>query len=144
MPQTEIDAIRREGLTGRQLRLARRVAQKHDLPATSDFDAVRLLRRAGIDPFQRTTMLELVTSDGAAAPAPRSTRAGHGAGRRRAAAADHQADASCPRPSCGPSRAMPPKSCASSRTSSAAAAARSALLAARLFFFVLLPTLLAG
>jgi capsular polysaccharide transport system permease protein len=63
--EAEIDAIRREGLTGRQLRLARRVAQKHDLPATSDFDAVRLLRKAGIDPFQRNSMLELVTTDGA-------------------------------------------------------------------------------
>lgn len=57
-----IDAIRREGLTGRQLRLARRVAQKHNLPATSDFDAVRLLRQAGIDPFQRGSLLELVLS----------------------------------------------------------------------------------
>lgn len=58
--ETEIDAIRREGLTGRQLRMARRVAQKHNLPATSDFDAVRLLRKKGIDPFQRSNMLELV------------------------------------------------------------------------------------
>ncbi len=56
----EIDAIRREGLTGRQLRLARRVALKHGLPATSDYDAVRLLRRAGIDPFQRGGILELI------------------------------------------------------------------------------------
>ncbi|WP_238368738.1 capsule biosynthesis protein [Mesobacterium pallidum] len=55
-----IDAIRQEGLTGRQLRMARRVAQKHGLPATSDFDAVRLLREKGIDPFQRATTLELV------------------------------------------------------------------------------------
>lgn len=55
-----MDAIRREGLTGRQLRMARRVAQKHGLPATSDFDAVRLLRAVGIDPFQRSNMLELV------------------------------------------------------------------------------------
>ncbi|MDT8855999.1 capsule biosynthesis protein [Paracoccaceae bacterium Fryx2] len=62
--ETDMDAIRREGLTGRQLRMARRVAQKHNLPATSDFDAVRLLRQAGIDPFQRTNMLELVTSEG--------------------------------------------------------------------------------
>jgi capsular polysaccharide transport system permease protein len=59
----EIDKIRREGLTGRQLRLARRIAQRHDLPATSDFDAVRLLRKAGIDPFQRASMLELVRSE---------------------------------------------------------------------------------
>lgn len=58
--ETDIEAIRREGLTGRQLRMARRVAQKHGLPATSDFDAVRLLREKGIDPFQRSNMLELV------------------------------------------------------------------------------------
>ncbi|WP_299375028.1 capsule biosynthesis protein [uncultured Tateyamaria sp.] len=58
--ENTIDAIRQEGLTGRQLRMARRVAQKHNLPATSDFDAVRLLRDKGIDPFQRSNMLELV------------------------------------------------------------------------------------
>ena len=58
--EQDIEAIRREGLTGRQLRMARRVAQKHGLPATSDFDAVRLLREKGIDPFQRSNMLELV------------------------------------------------------------------------------------
>ena len=58
--EQDIDAIRREGLTGRQLRMARRVAQKHGLAPTSDFDAVRLLRAEGIDPFQRSNMLELV------------------------------------------------------------------------------------
>lgn len=62
--EAELDAIRREGLTGRQLRMARRVAQKHNLPATSDFDAVRLLRQQGIDPFQRSNMLELVVPRG--------------------------------------------------------------------------------
>jgi capsular polysaccharide transport system permease protein len=66
-PGTSIDDIRREGLTGRELRMARRVAQKHGLAPTSDFDAVRLLRARGIDPFQRTTMLELVKGDGAKA-----------------------------------------------------------------------------
>ncbi len=58
-----IDDIRKEGLTGRQLRMARRVAQKHGLAPTSDFDAVRLLRARGIDPFQRASILELVTTD---------------------------------------------------------------------------------
>ncbi|WP_299602441.1 capsule biosynthesis protein [uncultured Tateyamaria sp.] len=58
--ENTIDAIRQEGLTGRQLRMARRVAQKHGLAPTSDFDAVRLLRAKGIDPFQRANMLELV------------------------------------------------------------------------------------
>ncbi|MDU8928828.1 capsule biosynthesis protein [Alisedimentitalea sp. MJ-SS2] len=64
--ETDIDAIRREGLTGRQLRMARRVAQKHGLAPISDFDAVRQLRVRGIDPFQRSNMLELVVpADGA-------------------------------------------------------------------------------
>lgn len=58
--ETDIDAIRQEGLTGRQLRMARRVAQKHGLAVTSDFDAVRQLRQRGIDPFQRANVLELV------------------------------------------------------------------------------------
>lgn len=59
-----MEKIRHEGLTGRQLRMARKLAQKHGLPATSDFDAVRLLRAAGVDPFQRTSMLDLVTAGG--------------------------------------------------------------------------------
>ena len=57
---TDIDSIRKEGLTGRQLRMARRVAQKNGLAPTSDFDAVKLLREKGIDPFERSNMLELV------------------------------------------------------------------------------------
>jgi len=55
---TEMDEIKREGLTGRQLRIARRMAQKHGLAATSDYDAVRLLRKKGIDPFKRTNLLD--------------------------------------------------------------------------------------
>ncbi|KUJ73332.1 capsule biosynthesis protein [Ruegeria marisrubri] len=58
----ELEAIKQEGLTGRQLRMARRLARKHDLPATSDYDAVRLLRRHGIDPLQRSNLLDLVAS----------------------------------------------------------------------------------
>ena len=57
-----ISEIRREGLTGRQLRMARRLAQKNGLSPKSDFDAVRLLRAQGIDPFDRANMLELVTA----------------------------------------------------------------------------------
>jgi capsular polysaccharide transport system permease protein len=64
MGSTDLDTIRREGLTGRQLRMARRVAQKQGLAVTSDFDAVRQLRAAGIDPFQRNTILELVAPEG--------------------------------------------------------------------------------
>jgi len=70
--QAQLDSIRREGLTGRQLRIARRLAQRHNLPATSDHDAVRLLRAAGVDPFQRASMLELVSPDETAAAVPLS------------------------------------------------------------------------
>lgn len=68
--ETTIAAIRREGLTGRQLRMARRLAQKQGLSPSSDFDAVRLLREQGIDPFDRANMIELVHNKEGAAPAP--------------------------------------------------------------------------
>lgn len=66
--ETDIEAIRNEGLTGRQLRLARRMAQKHNLSPTSDFEAVRMLRERGIDPFKRANMLELVVPQNKARP----------------------------------------------------------------------------
>lgn len=62
-PEEERAAIRAEGLTGRQLRMARRIAQKHGLNVDSDVEAVRLLRRQGHDPFQRSNVLQLITSD---------------------------------------------------------------------------------
>lgn len=64
-PQTmradaEIDAIRAEEFTGRQLRMAMRVAQRHGAKAASGLEAVRLLRARGIDPFEPSTLLDLV------------------------------------------------------------------------------------
>ncbi|MFV2034458.1 MAG: capsule biosynthesis protein [Halocynthiibacter sp.] len=61
--EQQIAEIRREGLTGRQLRMARRVAQRHGLAPTSDYDAIRLLRAKGIDPFRRSNLLELVVAE---------------------------------------------------------------------------------
>ncbi|MEM9710448.1 MAG: capsule biosynthesis protein [Pseudomonadota bacterium] len=61
--QAALDAIAAEGLTGRQLRMARRLAAKHGLAASSDFDAVRLLRAKGVDPFERSSLLELVVPE---------------------------------------------------------------------------------
>ncbi|WP_425091560.1 capsule biosynthesis protein [Tropicimonas sp. S265A] len=49
-----------EGLTGRQLRIARRVALRHGLKPETDLDAVRMLRAQGIDPFTRDSILDLV------------------------------------------------------------------------------------
>ena len=58
----EIEAIQAEGLTGRQLRMARKVAQRNGIKAQSDFDAVRQLRDRGIDPFSNTNMLDMIST----------------------------------------------------------------------------------
>lgn len=58
----DLAAIAAEGLTGRQLRTARRLAQKHGIAATTDFDAVLKLRQQGIDPFQPSAVLKVITS----------------------------------------------------------------------------------
>ena len=148
--ETDLAAIRKEGLTGRQLRMARRLAQKHGLPATSDYDAVRLLRAAGIDPFHRANMIELVSTDG------RSPQGAPGAG--PGASAGAQALARLPQTL--PAGADAPPQTPSPRVLDAAERARSVmdiqrdivkrrrrklvLLFTRLAFFVLLPTLMAG
>jgi len=56
--RAEIEAIKQENLSGQQLRMARKVAAKHNLDPTSDLDAVRLLRKQGMDPFQSPPMEE--------------------------------------------------------------------------------------
>jgi len=135
----DLDSIRREGLTGRQLRMARRLAQKHGLPATSDFDAVRLLRRAGLDPFQRSTVLELVTGDDEAAQGSRALTVPDGVKLPQTV-----------KPMKVPStevRAEQSHIAEVQRIQQDMARRRrrkTALLAARMFFFVALPTLLAG
>ena len=150
--ENAIDAIRREGLTGRQLRMARRVAQKQGFAVTSDFDAVAQLRAAGIDPFQRNTILELV--------APESGVPGTGgpAGQPGAGGAPTQELGRIQLPQTVPEqganlpstdRADPAKD----RTSAIMKIQRDiakrrrrklALLLTRLSFFVFLPTLLVG
>lgn len=138
---TDIDAIRKEGLTGRQLRMARRVAQRHNLPATSDFDAVRLLRERGIDPFQRSNMLELVVPKaGAADPAKDDT-------------ADDQIQlpqtvpvtkTTLPSTELAPARKREEEISQIQRDLAARRRKRLGLLMARLSFFVFLPTIIAG
>lgn len=54
---TDLEGIQNEELTGRQLRMARRVALRHGLTVESDHDAVRQLRLRGIDPFTRSNVL---------------------------------------------------------------------------------------
>lgn len=137
----ELAAIRAEGLSGRQLRMARRTAQKHGLEPTSDFDAVRLLRAQGIDPFAQTGVLDMIVEEtrGAAQPGaaavpnlPATTR-------------PVQPPAPVPRPA--PPRQLSADDRAAEimkvqRDIARRRRKRLTLMASRLALFVLLPTLL--
>ena len=61
--EADIDTIRDSDLTGRQLRMAMRVAQRNGIKATSGIEAVRLLRKQGINPFERSTLLDLAKDE---------------------------------------------------------------------------------
>ncbi len=136
-----IDAIRAEGLTLRQLRLARRVSQKHNLPATSDFDAVRLLRQAGIDPFQRSELLELVQSDGAD---PIGTRALTRTEPARTTLPQTARPVPLPAPDQRADQGRLAELLEVQRGIARRRRRKSLLLAARLFVFVVVPTFAAG
>ncbi len=141
-----IDDIRAEGLTGRQLRMARRAAQKHGLAPASDLDAVRLLRERGIDPFQRASILELVATDRRAAEADGAAPAtGTEVGQQRV-----QLPQTMPTQPTLPSTQLSPADRRSQeimriqRDIARRRRRKLLLLATRLAAFVLLPTLLAG
>lgn len=131
----EVAAIRAEGLTGRQLRMARRVAQMRGVTPSSDFDAVRQLRAMGVDPFAKANMLELVAGANVPAVTPGSQL-----------------------PQTRPQAPPPPPPApegidAATRAADIIAIQRDiagrrrrkvALLSARLLFFVMLPTFIAA
>jgi capsular polysaccharide transport system permease protein len=50
-------------MTGRQLRIARRLAHRHGLSPSSDAEAVQMLRARGIDPLERKNLLALVAPE---------------------------------------------------------------------------------
>lgn len=53
-----LSAIEAEGLSPRQLRMARRLAANHGLSCSSEFEAVLKLRQSGIDPVRRGAAAE--------------------------------------------------------------------------------------
>jgi len=63
-----------EGMTGRQLRIARRLAHHHGLQPRDDAEAVRMLREKGIDPLDRSNLLKLVAPEQAAERTPNLPR----------------------------------------------------------------------
>ncbi|MBR9762210.1 MAG: capsule biosynthesis protein [Rhodobacteraceae bacterium] len=150
--RSDLDAIRKEGLTGRQLRMARRVAQKHGLAPTSDFDAVRLLRDRGVDPFKRANMLE-VRPENVQKPAPGneddSMDGGAGGGRVQLPQTVPAGGTKLPSTEVGPRGIAPSERrqreiMEIQRDIARRRRRRSLQLLVRLAFFVMLPTMLAG
>jgi capsular polysaccharide transport system permease protein len=151
--EQELAAIRAEGLTGRQLRMARRIAQKHGLAPSSDFDAVRLLRQRGVDPFARGGKLELVVDMGPQAAAGAAAQAG-GAVQSSAnslPAMPRTTQPAAPQPTMPQPGGAPQPISADDRAAEIMKVQRDiarrrrkrlVLLATRLTFFVLLPTFL--
>ncbi|WP_224816037.1 capsule biosynthesis protein [Hasllibacter sp. MH4015] len=145
--EEELAAIRAEGLTGRQLRMARRVAQKQGLQPSSDFDAVRLLRKRGIDPFGQSSMLELVVNDPNAAAAGTTGATGAGAAAGGAQLPVRAATAQVPAPAIPPGAVHTAESRAAEIINVQRDIARRRRrkliqLATRLACFVLLPTMI--
>lgn len=146
---SEMAAVRAEGLTGRQLRMARRVAARNGIEAASDLDAVVQLRRRGIDPFKRATILDLVMAENKA-------RSGDGGDGQAASSASKPGEPTqnLPQryealPTPATERALPETGALAEvqriqRDIVSRRRRRLLLLAARLCVFVMLPTLLAA
>ncbi|SFJ55689.1 capsule biosynthesis protein [Jannaschia pohangensis] len=127
-------------LTGRQLRMARRIAQKHGIQVNSDREAVEALRQRGIDPFERSNMIQLVPGQTAKpaeaaedAPAPQVPAVA------RTAPLPAQ-----PNPLTIDSDTRASEIVKIQRDIARRRRRRLALLASRLAFFVGLPTVIAG
>ena len=141
---SEIESIRQEGLTGRQLRMARRVAVKHGLSPASDLDAVRLLRQKGIDPFQRSNMLELVVPQGQGdAKAPEGQEVAQ-LGKMQLPQAYERQPEKLPSTELSPAQRREREISAMQRDLARRRRLRMALLMVRLAFFVFLPTAIVG
>lgn len=148
-------AIAAEGLTGRQLRRARLMAQSHKIPVQSDLDAVLQLRRAGIDPFSQGDSAE---SGGQDSEPPRlaAVPSGNGAPQPEAGRALTRLPGDkvqLPRTSKPIAQPTPDKTAELSQVSEIQRMQRDivkrrrrrlALLYGRMLVFVLLPTILAG
>ncbi|MDQ1899208.1 capsule biosynthesis protein [Paracoccus sp. WLY502] len=72
-PDGDLDAqlalVRKENLSDRQLRIARRIATLHQIEVASDEEAVLRLRQRGIDPSHRAALSQILSSEGSRAQA---------------------------------------------------------------------------
>lgn len=145
----DLEAVRNEGLSGRQLRLARRIAKRHGVETTTDHEAVLQLRLRGIDPFDRGALMSLDrAADGGTAPeAPMpGARApnGGGAGRDRVQLPQRVRPAAPPGAPIFDEAGRAREIIKIQKDIARRRRRKLALLGLRLAFFVLLPTLIAG
>ena len=139
-PATDIDAIRAEGLSGRQLRMARRIALKQGLVPESDYEAVKLLREQGIDPFKRANMFDLVVGRGDSGDAGQAQTSAGGA----LAAAGSLQSSNLPTTAVMADDFRADEIGKMQRAIARRRRWRAALLSLRLLFFVGIPTAIAG
>lgn len=65
----QLALIRKENISERQLRIARRIATLHQIEVASDEEAVLRLRQRGIDPSHRAALSRILSSEGSRAQA---------------------------------------------------------------------------
>jgi len=151
--EAAIEAIRREPLTARNLRAARRAAQAHGIAAASDHEAIYLLRQRGIDPFTRASLRTVLEQEAAASASTVAGKAGGelGAPPPTANLPQRQVQAQPPAPVAPPG--MPAPISEAERARAVMRMQRDIvrrrrrnflMLMMRLSFFVFLPTVLAG
>lgn len=140
--EAEIEAIRSEELTGRQLRMAMRVAQRNGIKATTGIEAVKLLRAQGIDPFERSTLLDIVREESSKSKALTTTEPPPLPKTQRQPAPPARIEPAPAEPASQSQRHAEVSRI--QRQIAQRRRRRMALLVARLGVFVLLPTLLAA
>lgn len=145
--EARIAAVRAENLTGRQLRMARRIAAMNDITVESDYEAIVLLRDRGIDPFHRTEVGKLLSTEGT--KSQKTAPAGSSVALSNAGTADRMPAVKTDKPSL-PSREQLTEDRRAAeiyriqRDIARRRRRKMAMLGARLSAFVVLPTILAA
>lgn len=146
----DLDAVRKENLSERQLRIARRIAALHQIPVASDEEAVLRLRQRGIDPSHRAALGQILSREGTRAQARPAANPPAVTTRKPSPPVEQsRADAGPVRPDL-PSREMLTEEKRAAeifriqRDIARRRRLRMAMLALRLLAFVILPTVVAG
>nr|WP_111298682.1 capsule biosynthesis protein [Paracoccus saliphilus] len=149
--EAKLAAIRAENLTDRQLRIARRIANLHQIKVASSEEAVLRLRERGIDPSHRGSVGSILSSEGSRA----QTSPAQNAPALRPVGVPSIVPDTLPDTVPGKRPALPSREDLTEekrateiyriqRDLARRRRRRMMMLAARLFLFVLLPTLLVG